>query len=225
MQMENKKENIYRSILACAFIILVIFLIVRYWDTIRGLNIHNLRMYILSYGSFAALCFILIYSLKPIVFIVPASLLSILAGNLFGPLYGLALSIISCFFAGSLAFFLAKGLGKPFVDKLLRGKAITFNDNFEKHGFKIMLIMRLSVIFPYDELSYAAGLTRMKYWDFISATLLGVLPEMTCYSLMGDNIQKPFSLKFMLPIALTVAIAFIAFSMYKKNKNNDKKIN
>ena len=222
--MENKKENLYRGILGFAFIMLVIFLIVKYWGTLRGLNMHNLRIYILSYGSFAAICFILIYSLKPIVFIVPASLLSILAGNLFGPLCGLALSLISCFFAGSLAFFLAKALGKPFVDKLLWGKAIIFNDNFEKHGFKIMLIMRLSVIFPYDELSYAAGLTKMKYWDFISATLLGVLPEMTCYSLMGGNIEKPLSISFMVPIALTITIAFIAFRIYKKNKSSDKKL-
>ncbi|WP_347460458.1 hypothetical protein [Clostridium sp. DMHC 10] len=84
----------------CIAILIIVLLIltfrfkghysVRVSHKINGLRILHIRpkdikRYILSYGEFAALVFVIIYSLKPILFVVPASLLSIMAGGIFGP--------------------------------------------------------------------------------------------------------------------------------------------
>ncbi|WP_010237530.1 TVP38/TMEM64 family protein [Clostridium arbusti] len=220
----------YTLIICCvAFILFLLFRyrgIFTYIDMMkfrRHISIRHLRNYILSYGKFAAVIFALIYSLKPIVLVVPASLLSILAGNIFGPIYAFMLSMIGCFFSASLAFWLAHILGKPFVDKILRGKVFKLDDRIEKHGFLIMLLMRLSFVFPYDPLSYAAGLTKMKYTDFILGTMLGIIPEMLSYSFMGKHLNKPFSLKMLVPIAVMVGVAVTAsyfYRRYRKIKSN-----
>lgn len=215
---KNKLIKIFIMVVICAILAYFIF---KYKRHLGHINIRDLRRYILSYGKFSAVAFVLIYSLKPIFLIIPASLLSILAGSIFGPYEAFTLSMISCYFAGTLGFFLSKILGKSFVHKLLKGKAIGLDANAEKHGFKIMLIMRLSTLFPYDPLSYAAGLTKMKYKDFIIATLIGISPEMLAYSFMGKNLKHPFSLRFIAPIIIIIIIAIIASYIYKSIKDKE----
>lgn len=180
-----------------------------------NINIEELKAYILGFGSFAAVIFVLIYSIKPILLIVPSGILSILAGTIFGPYKAFGLSMISCFFSASLAFYLAKNLGKPFVNKLLKGKAITLDSSIEKHGFKIITIMRLSVVFPYDALSYACGLSKMKYRDFILGTLIGIAPEMISYSFMGKHINNPFSVKFLMPLVIVAVLGICSYYIYQ----------
>lgn len=195
---------------------------VRFGNHITRLNINDVRNYILSYGEFSAFVFILAYGFKPIAFIVPASLLSIIAGSVFGPFKSLMFSLIGCFLSGTLAFYMSRFLGKSFVNKLLKGKALKLNSNIEKHGFKIMLIMRLSFIFPYDGLSFAAGLSKMKYLDFILGTIIGIIPEMLMYSFIGNNIEEPLSIKFIVPIIAILIIAVASHYLYKPYKKMSK---
>jgi uncharacterized membrane protein YdjX (TVP38/TMEM64 family) len=175
----------------------------------------------LSYGKYSAFAFILLYGLKPIVFIIPASLLSIIAGSIFGPFKSLLLSLIGCFLSGTLAFYMSRFLGKSFVNKLLKGKALNLNSSIEKHGFKIMLAMRLSFIFPYDALSFAAGLSEMKYYDFILGTMIGIVPEILTYSFMGNNIKNPLSIKFIAPIIVILLIAVTSHYFYNTYKKDE----
>lgn len=219
----KKNRDVLKRLIAALFLLIVIYFIIKHRHLIAHLNVNKMRRYILSYGEFSSIIFIIIYSLKPVALIIPASIMSILAGNIFGPYKALFLSIIGCFGAGSVAFFIARVLGKSFVDNLLKGKALTLDSNIEKHGFKIMLIMRLSFIFPYDPLSFAAGLSKMKYRDFILGTLIGVLPEMISYSFIGKNLENLFSISVLLPILMVVVIAIISFYIYKSSnvKNNN----
>lgn len=214
--MKNAGANITKYIIAILVLILAAILIIYYKSYIRNINAHDIKRFILSYGEYASICFVIIYSIKPLVFIIPASLLSILAGNIFGPFYSFMLSMISCFFAGTLAFFLSKILGKPFIDKKLKGKGLLIDNNIKENGFIIMLLMRFAFVFPYDELSYAAGMTKMRYVDFIIATLIGISPEMIMYSFMGENIMHPFSMKVIIPIVSVMIIAPTSYYIYRK---------
>lgn len=116
---------------------------------------------------------------------------------------------------------MSRFLGNSFVNKLLRGKALKLNSDIEKNGFKIMLIMRLSFIFPYDGLSFAAGLSKMKYRDFILGTMIGIVPEMLTYSFMGNNIKHPLSIKFIAPIIAILLIAMAAHYFYNTYKKDE----
>lgn len=233
MSSKTKKILTYLCIAILTMIILaLVFKFERHYfvslhrklNSIRILHIkpRNIKRYILSYGKFAALAFVIIYSLKPILFVVPASLLSIMAGGIFGPWKAFLLSMVSCFLSASFAFFLAKKLGKPFVDKILKGKVMKLDNGIEKHGFIIMLLMRLSFVFAYDPLSYASGLTSMKYKDFILGTVIGIVPEMLAYSFMGKNFERGFSVKAFFPLIIIFIIASIAAFIYKKYKSKSK---
>jgi uncharacterized membrane protein YdjX (TVP38/TMEM64 family) len=216
--MKEDKKKLLQYFIAAALIIIIAYFMIKYGKRLTHLRIRHVRSYILSYGKFASIIFVLIYSLKPILLVVPVLPLSIVAGSVFGPYKALLLSMIGCFTSATLAFFLAKFLGRSFVDKLLKGKAMKLDSNIEKHGALIMGIMRLSFVFPYDPLSYAAGLTKMKYKDFILGTMIGIFPEMVSYSFIGKSLEHPFSIKFFIPIISIIVIALTSLYVYKSSK-------
>ncbi|MBV4418367.1 TVP38/TMEM64 family protein [Clostridium tyrobutyricum] len=219
MKNKIKRSQIVKYIFMAILLVIIIYILFKYGKNLRHLRLHKLRNYIQSYGKFSAIIFIIIYSFKPVLFVIPSSLMSILAGSIYGPYVATILSMIGCFGSATVAFFLAKFFGRSFVDKILHGKALKLDNNIEKYGFRIMTIMRLSFVFPFDPLSYASGLSKMKYRDFIFGTLIGILPEMITYSFMGKNIQHPFSIKFLLPILLLVIVVITAIILRKRIKN------
>lgn len=216
-------KKMTRIVLILCISALFIYVIVKYQHRFRHINVRGLRNYIISFGPMASVVLLLIYSLKPIVLVFPAVLLTVLAGNIFGPIKGFALTIIGLFVSASLAFYLSRSLGKPFVSKITKGKLLKLDDSIETHGFKIMFLMRLSTLFPYDALSYASGLTKMKYKDFILGTILGTAPEMLAYSFLGQSMRHPFSKKILIPIVLIIAIAVGGAFMYKSFSKTAKK--
>ncbi|MCR3758834.1 TVP38/TMEM64 family protein [Clostridium felsineum] len=223
--MKDKTKKILIYTFLTVIVVFVVFVIVKQRHFRHGGNFamkifhlkpREIKKYILSYGPYASFAFVIIYSLKPVLLIIPVSALSVIAGGIFGSLKAFFLSMLGCFFSASFAFFLSRKLGRPFVNKLLKGKAMNLDDNLDKHGFIIMLLMRLAFIFPYDPLSYAAGLTKIKYRDFILGSLVGVMPEMIAYSVIGKSFEGHFSTKFLLPILFVAVAAPTAYIIHKK---------
>lgn len=211
----GSEKNVKLLILSVALIVLVFFLF-RHRHLISNFNITEVKSSIQSYGNMSIVIFLLISALKPVILILPTAILSIASGSIYGPVLGFVISLTGSFLSATTAFFISRIMGKGIADKLLKGKAVKLDNNIEKHGFKIMLFMRLGVIFPFDALSYAAGLSKMKYRDFAFGTVLGIIPEMISYSYAGENLDNPFSLKFIAPIILIVVLAAIFSTIYKK---------
>ncbi|MCX7711666.1 MAG: TVP38/TMEM64 family protein, partial [Clostridia bacterium] len=148
----------------------------------------------------------------------------VLSGRLFGPLLGFIYSMISVFTSASLAYFISRYLGKDFVEKLLRGKIQQLDEKAETHGFKIVLVMRLSSVFPFDVFNYALGLTKVKYKDFILGTIIGIIPETFSLTFMGSSLHSPKSGKFFIAVAmllLTMGVPLI-YKKLKKKKEEKK---
>lgn len=211
-----KNKNALKIIVLCLGIALLIILLWKFGILRHITNVRHIKHFILSYGKFSTVIFVIIYTIKPIVFLFPASVLSIIAGNIFGSAMAFFLSMLGCFFSANFAFFIARILGKPIVDKILKGKIIKLDENIEKHGLIIIMLMRLAFIFPYDPVSYAAGLTKMKYREFMLGSMIGVAPEMLAYAYLGKSMEGPFSKKIFIPIIGIIIIAFIAYYFYNK---------
>lgn len=222
--MKNSTKNILKSIVILCISIIFIYIILKYQRVFTHIRLKNLRNYILDFGPYAALVFLLMFSLKPLLIFFPAMVFTALAGNIFGPFIGFLLTIVGLFTSGSIAFFLSRSLGKPFVAKITRGKLLKIDDNIEQHGFKIMLLMRLSTLFPYDPLSYAAGLTKIKYVDFITATLIGTAPEMLAYAYIGHSMRHPSLRRIIVPIIMVLALALIGSYIYKSSSKVSGKV-
>lgn len=209
------REKNYKKIIAAAFVIIVALVFVYRFTGLKKVNLAMIEDYIKSYGSWSIAAFLVISAIRPLAVFIPVTILTMIAGGLYGPIYGFLLSMLSIIISSNVAFIISRYFGKSFIEKLIKKRADSINLKIEKSGFKVIFIMRISGVFPLDILSYAAGVTKVKYRDFILATILGSAPETFSIAYMGHNIKKPLSPGFFISIALLLTIMGIPM-IYKK---------
>ena len=83
---------------------------------------------------------------------------------------------------------------------LLRGwieKRITAYPRFQaidravgREGFKIVFLLRLSPVFPFNLLNYALGLTNVRLWQYVLASWIGMLPGTLMYVYLGSALKS-----------------------------------
>jgi uncharacterized membrane protein YdjX (TVP38/TMEM64 family) len=214
--------NTIKIIIILCISIIFIYLLFRYQKRITHIRLKDLRSYIISFGPHAAFIFIFLFTVKSILIFFPTMIFTAIAGNIFGPILGFFITLIGLFTSATAAFFLSKCFGKSFANKVTRGKLLKLDGNMGEHGFKIILLMRLSTLFPYDPLSYAAGLTKISYFDFITATIIGSAPEMLAYSFVGHNMLHPSIHKIVVPILIIIIFALLGSFFYRTNVKVNK---
>lgn len=221
--MKKNFSIILKWILAIVLVGIVIYFL-KHSKVIEHIgNLNGFIYYIKSQGKYAYLVFLVIFALKPLILIIPSNILSISSGIVFGPILGTILTSIGFFVSGSLAFFIARILGRDAVNKILRGKALNLNNKLEHNGFKVLFFLRLIPVLPYDPVSYAVGLSKVKYRDFIIASVIGVVPEVVCYSIIGENAMNPLSPKFFIPLSIIVLTTITSGVILKKDKAHEHK--
>jgi uncharacterized membrane protein YdjX (TVP38/TMEM64 family) len=127
-------------------------------------------------GSLGPIVFMLGYALAVVAFI-PGSILTLAAGAIFGLLEGTLYVFIAAVVGSTLAFLIARHGARASIEKRIEGDA-----RFEAidravgvEGRKIVLLLRLSPVFPFNLLNYALGLTRVGLVDYLIASF-GMLP-------------------------------------------------
>ena len=132
------------------------------------------------------LTFVFFYIIS-VLLILPASWLSLLAGFLYGPYFGSIVVFFSAFIGASISFFLAK---EYFVKKVVTiisrfPKIKLLEKIINKGGLKLIILTRLSPLFPFSILNYFYGLNKVSYKDF-SIGLLFILPGTYLYCALGS---------------------------------------
>jgi len=154
---------------------------------LSALDVEGLRAYLASFGIWAPAVSMGLLILQAIVVPIPAVVITIANGLLFGALRGGLISLVGAMGAACLAYCLGRVLGRPAAEVLVGRKVLERTDRFlHRHGRYAVLIARLIPVAPFDAVSYAAGLTGIRFWDFTWATLLGMLPATAVYSVIGE---------------------------------------
>ncbi len=231
MTKENKKKLITRVgavllVFAIYFFVTPVKIFVNQMVFyLSSLDLESIKQYILSFGIWAPIISFLLMLLQSVAAPLPAFLITFANAALFGWVWGAILSWSSAMAGAALCFFIAKFLGRDVVEKLTSKMAINSIDEFfDKYGKYTILVCRLLPFMSFDIVSYAAGLTSMKFMPFFIATGLGQLPATIVYSYVGGMLTggaKLFVTGLMILFALTVAI-YMFKKIYndKKNKSN-----
>ncbi len=153
-------------------------------------EVHALRTYLLSFGPWAPLVSGLLMILQAIIAPLPAFVITIANGMLFGCWWGGLLSWISAMAAALVCFYIATNLGRPAVERIVSKKGLLLAEKFFKnYGIHAIIFARLIPFVPFDPISYGAGLTRMPIRNFAFATGLGMVPGTIAYSWLGENLE------------------------------------
>jgi len=136
-------------------------------------------------GALGPAIFIAGYAAAVVAF-VPGSLLTLAAGAIFGLGWGTLYVLIAATLGASLAFLVARYLARGLIEEKLAGdpKLAAIDRAIGAEGRKIVLLLRLSPVFPFNVLNYALGLTRVRFGDYLIASV-GMLPGTLLYVYSG----------------------------------------
>ncbi len=132
-------------------------------------------------GFWGPVAFVIGYIVATVAFL-PGAPLTIAAGFLFGLVGGTLFVFIGSTIGASLCFLISRYLAREWVERKLAAfpKFATIDQAVAKQGLKIVLLLRLSPIFPFNLLNYALGLTQVRFLDYLIGSV-GMLPGTFLY--------------------------------------------
>jgi rSAM/selenodomain-associated transferase 2 len=138
-------------------------------------------------GPLGALIFATAYIFATVLML-PASLLTLAAGFLYGPLWGTLLVSPVSVSAATCAFLVGRFLARDAVARRLESvpRFSVIDRAIGDRGLKIVLLLRLSPLVPFSLLNYSLGLTRVRGRDFLIGSALGMLPGTVLYVYLGS---------------------------------------
>ncbi|TAF06853.1 MAG: TVP38/TMEM64 family protein [Nostocales cyanobacterium] len=139
-----------------------------------------------SLGTVGAIAFIAIYIIATIAFL-PGSILTLGAGVVFGVAWGSLYVFLGATLGATAAFLIGRYLARNWVNsKIADHKKFAAIDNaVGREGLKIVLLTRLSPIFPFNLLNYAFGVTAVSLKDYFLGCV-GMIPGTIMYVYIGS---------------------------------------
>jgi uncharacterized membrane protein YdjX (TVP38/TMEM64 family) len=126
------------------------------------------------------------------ILLLPGSVLTAGAGFAYGPVWGTLLVSPVSVIAATLAFVLGRTVARGWIARRIAGspRFAAVDEAIGESGFKIVLLLRLSPLFPFNVLNYALGLTRLSLRDYVVASALGMLPGTVLYVYLGSIVTS-----------------------------------
>lgn len=143
------------------------------------------REWVEGLGFWGPLVFVLAYAIAAVAFI-PGSVLTLAAGAVFGIGEGLLWATCGALLGSSAAFLIARYAARGWVEKKIEGRPrfAAVDRAIGREGGKVVALLRLSPVFPFNLLNYALGLTRVKFWHYLLASL-AMIPGTLLYVYYG----------------------------------------
>ena len=146
------------------------------------------RQWVEGYGLAAPVMFIALYCIAPCL-LLPASPLTLAAGLLFGPVMGLAYTMVGATGGATLAFLTSRYLAGDWVRRKVAGTGLArLDQKVAEEGWKVVAFTRLVPVFPFFLLNYAFGLTRVRLSHYVVTTFVCMLPATVAFILFSSSL-------------------------------------
>jgi uncharacterized membrane protein YdjX (TVP38/TMEM64 family) len=144
--------------------------------------LRSFQTYVRGLGALGYVVYIAVYAVCVVAF-VPASILTLGAGAIFGFIGGTIVVVIGATTGATLAFLLARTVMRKRVETMTatNAKFRALDRAIANEGIKIVLLVRLAVVFPFTYVNYAFGLTAIPLWRYVAATFLGIIPATAAF--------------------------------------------
>jgi len=198
---------------------LVLVLLLMLWlaFNVRLPSLDELHDVIASWGWAAWLVFIGVYAVVALTPI-PVTVIAVTGGLLFGFLEGTLLSVIGVFLGCWGAYWIARGLGRESIAKLLGSRYRTVEHHLDQAGFQAVAGLRLLPGFPYWPVNYGSGAFGVGQRDYLLASLLSVIPGQISLVAIGNFISSPTVLNGVVVGVAWVAVLVLTLWAYRRWK-------
>jgi len=159
---------------------------------LRAIGLENLHLTVRQMGVWAPAAFVLISVFSVILAPISSSSIFATGGILFGQHVGFLLSFLSSIVGCCTNFWISRKLGRAVVARFIGHDSLAQLDRFtarlnHRHSIAfMMLIMPVS----HDMVSYAVGLTKVKFWQFFIALFVSGFVTIAAYVYLGTSILE-----------------------------------
>jgi uncharacterized membrane protein YdjX (TVP38/TMEM64 family) len=150
-------------------------------------HLANILSWIEELGFAGYFVYILLY-IAACIFLLPGSVLTLGAGFIYGVGKGSILVSAASTLGASAAFLVGRCFAREMVRRKIDSKK-SFKDIDEavsKEGRKIVFLLRLSPVFPFNILNYSLGLTGIRFRDYFFASWIGMIPGTVMFVYLGS---------------------------------------
>ncbi|MDD6441151.1 MAG: VTT domain-containing protein [bacterium] len=201
-------------------IIILIFLIKRKDITIDGILNYTPQSPIL-----AAFMMIGLFALKSLSIVIYSGILYVIDGILFPLPVAILMNICGSIVMVTLPYVIGKKVGARaavyVVEKYPKAKSL--NKLRSENDFIFTFFVRIIGRLPSDIVSMYMGAVGVKYQKYLSGSILGMLPHMITFPVMGMNITNPRSREFIVSLCVEIIIMIGTTTAYALNKRNRKR--
>lgn len=173
------------------------------WVWFPYTNAEEVTKAVASAGAAGPVVFIVITVFKPVIFFLPSLGLTIVAGTLFGPVYGTIYVVIGGAGSTVVGFYTSRWLAGESLRRFLASRKFLVNldERMSSAGFRTILMLRVFNL-PWDMVSYAAGLSSIRFLDFYLASVIAIAPVSVIYVYFGSTVTRAGSAGFFIALAL-----------------------
>jgi len=166
------RKGLVKAGVLLAFIAGAVYL-VRYSPVKGYFTPDSLKGFVEGTGLWAPLVFVFLYAAGVCLFL-PGTLLTALGAAIFGAYWGFVYVWIGAMIGAGAAFWIGRTLGREFAASLIGDRLRKYDDAIERNGFATVLYLRL-IYFPFTPMNFGMGLTKVRFWDYVAGTGLGIL--------------------------------------------------
>ena len=180
---KSKKQLVATALVALVAVALLVVL-----GRELGAYLPRFSAWVKGLGVWGPVAYVVGYSLATVAF-VPGLFLTLASGVIFGIFWGTVYTLIGATIGSALAFLVARYVARRAIERKLvaRPRFQAIDRAVARQGLKIVFLLRLSPIFPYNLLNYALGLTRVSFRDYALASV-GMIPGTLLYVYYGNAV-------------------------------------
>ena len=190
--------------------------------TRRGIHLtpESFKAFVLSLGILGPIIYIGIFVIRPLL-LIPSIALFVGGGLAFGPILGPSYASIGAALGGTVGFWFSRKMGHEYVIKKLKLGADLIDTT--RFSFSVVFLLSLLPIMPVTVINYGAGLSTMKFKNYIVAHILGITPRAFAYGFFGSTLLEIGSAKFRIALLALVTIGLVTayFRLRSKLKKRE----
>jgi uncharacterized membrane protein YdjX (TVP38/TMEM64 family) len=182
--MRNEKKGAVARLVALTVVVVALFLAMKFLPVQQWLRSFN--DWVGQMGLAGIFIFIAIYAAVTVL-LAPGAILTIGAGFAFGLWKGFLAVSAGATLGASLAFLVARFVARSKIEAMARRstKFQRIDNAIGKQGAKLVFLLRLSPVIPFNLSNYFYGLTAVSFWPYVLASWIGMMPGTFLYVYIG----------------------------------------
>lgn len=176
------------------------------------------RTWVDGFGVWGRLIFVGMVFLQVIVALIPGEPIELMAGYVFGMWEGTLLSLAGILLGSAAVFALVRRFGPKFAEVFFPQKELkrlSFLKNPKKSGVLAFILMTIPGT-PKDLLSYFAGLTPLKMWQWLAVVTVSRIPSLLTSTVSGALAGEENYVLSAVVFAITIILSGIGILYYRK---------